>query len=141
VHAVLVGEGPEREPLIDLTRRLSVTERTHFLGQRDDVEVIHSAFDVFCLPSVNEGLPRSVLEAQACGVPVVASTVGGVPSAVCPNSGRLVPAGDDKGLAAALADVIGRRIDKSVPRSFIERRFSLEGTREAYERLIAGPAT
>ncbi|MFC7000867.1 glycosyltransferase [Pseudobowmanella zhangzhouensis] len=66
----------------------------------------YQALDLFCLSSRQEGMPLSLLEAQACDVPCVASHVGGTQEAVCPKTGALVPAEDATRLAAALAAML-----------------------------------
>ena len=88
----------------------------------------YQAIDVFCLPSINEGLPLSPLEAQACGIPVVLTDVGGCKEACCPESGLMVPAKDVSALAWAIRNTL-RKISRkqiSSPRSFViaERNFS-----------------
>jgi len=75
VTLVLAGDGSQRPILEALAARLGVAERVHFLGHIDSIVTFYRALDVFCLPSVAEGLPLSVLEAQACGVAAV--VVGG----------------------------------------------------------------
>lgn len=78
--------------------------RVHFLGRRDDVPGILRASDVFVLPSHREGLPVSLLEAMACGLPVVTTDIRGCREVVTHGiSGLLVPAHDPAALAAALA--------------------------------------
>lgn len=137
IHAVIVGDGPERTRLAEYIRQNRIDDRVHFLGHRDDIESILPAFDVFCLPSLNEGLPRSVLEAQACGVPVVASDVGGLGDAVCQDSGRLVPPANHEALAKALSEVLTQGVGAAGPRAFVERKFSLTSTLDAYRRICA----
>jgi glycosyltransferase involved in cell wall biosynthesis len=139
-HLVLAGDGPERPALEALAARLGLGRRVTFLGHRDDPEAVLPAFDVFCLPSLAEGLPRSVLEAQACGVPVVASDVGGLGEAVCPHTGRLVVAGDGEALPAALASVLARPRQPDITRAFIEGRYSLSRTLAAFRGLAEGGA-
>ena len=135
-HLVIAGEGPERAALVSRAAAHDLAEFVHLPGHRDDLSEVLSAFDVYALPSLNEGLPRGVLEAQAAGVPVVASHVGGLAEAVCPRSGRLVPAGDAHALADALAAVLAEPADPSVPRAFVEARYALSGTLDAYARVI-----
>jgi glycosyltransferase involved in cell wall biosynthesis len=134
VGLVLVGDGPEQRALEELTTRLRLTHRVRFLGQRDDLELIYPAFDVLCQPSKAEGLPRTILEAQSCGVPVVATKVGGMPEAVCPRSGILVEPNDADALRTALAAMLTRDENPS-PRDFVAGRFSLASTMRAYAEL------
>ncbi|MEZ5853687.1 MAG: glycosyltransferase [Hyphomicrobiaceae bacterium] len=135
-HLVLVGDGPERAALERQASEAGVGARVHFLGMRSDPEAIVPAFDVFCLPSLAEGLPRAVLEAQACGVGVVASDVGGVAKAITAQSGKLVAAGDCDALAAAINEVGARQIDPSVIRAHVVAHFSLEATKRSLRQLV-----
>lgn len=100
---VLVGDGPERDRLSDLTRHLGIASHVSFVGARDDVEVLLRAMDVFVLPSLSEGTSNALLEALATGLPVVATNVG--ESAKLLDHGRcgmLVPAGDEGALSGAI---------------------------------------
>jgi glycosyltransferase involved in cell wall biosynthesis len=73
-------------------------------GSRTDIAELMSGFDVFALPSIAEGTPVTILEAMACGLPVVASRVGGIPEVVEHQAtGLLVPPSDATALADALA--------------------------------------
>jgi len=104
VQLVLVGSGPLERALRDDARSLGLSDRVVFAGSRDDVAELLPAFDVFALSSQNEGLPISLLEAMAAGVPCVATSVGGVPEVIHNgNEGLLVPAGDRVALADALS--------------------------------------
>lgn len=105
---VLVGGGPLRERLAHLARELGVAERLVFVGARPQAELPlwYAACDVFLLASRREGLPNVVLEALACGRPVVAARVWGVPEAVRePVAGRLVDGHDPAAFAAAVREV------------------------------------
>jgi glycosyltransferase involved in cell wall biosynthesis len=137
LRLVIAGEGPERAALAQRAADLGVADAVHLLGHRDDVADVLPAFDVYALPSLNEGLPRSVLEAQAVGLPVVASRVGALPQAVCPRSGALVPPGNPAALAAALASLIASPAAPAVPRAFVADRFSLSHTLLAFDRLLS----
>ncbi|MHB8368831.1 MAG: glycosyltransferase [Leptospirales bacterium] len=91
VFLVIAGDGPEALPLRDLTHSLGLTESVRFMGLRLDVERILPAFDVFMLSSRSEGFPNAILEAMACGVPVIATSVGGIRELVCPEvTGKLI---------------------------------------------------
>jgi glycosyltransferase involved in cell wall biosynthesis len=80
--------------------------------KHDRVPLWVNASDTVCLASANEGLPNVLVEALACGRPVVATKVGGIPELVSSNDyGRLVEAGDCQAMAQALNDVLGRPWD------------------------------
>lgn len=133
---VIVGEGPERATLLQRAADLGVSDAVRLLGHRDDLPDILPAFDVYALPSLNEGLPRGVLEAQAAGLPVVASRVGALADAVCPTSGRLAPPSNADALAVALADVLAARPHPTVPRAFVAERYALSQTLVAFNHLL-----
>lgn len=132
VVCAIAGDGPELTNLQKLVRELGLQDRVHFLGHRDDLWQVYPAFDVFCLPSEAEGLPRTVLEAQACGVPVVASAVGGIPEAVHPHASALVAASDPKALAEALSSMLSQAGHLPSPRDFIAEKMSLAATSRQY---------
>ncbi|MFO1081041.1 MAG: glycosyltransferase [Reyranellaceae bacterium] len=137
VHAVLVGDGSQAAPLRALAAELGLAERVHFAGHRDDVPALYPAFDVLCLPSQQEGLPFVVVEAQACGIPVVATEVGAVRDALCPATSRLVPPGDVAALARALDDAL-RQPARESPRDFVTRFFDWDATVRRYTILAKG---
>ncbi|MBA3382638.1 MAG: glycosyltransferase, partial [Actinobacteria bacterium] len=106
VNAVLcmVGDGPDRERLERLAHELGIARHCYFVGYQSDVAGYYRLFDVFLLPSVNEGTPVSAIESLASGTPVVANRVGGVPDVVRDGmDGFLVEAGDTDAAAASLA--------------------------------------
>ena len=97
---VLVGDGPLRGEVESLVARLGVSGRVALLGLRRDVPDLMAAFDAFVFASRWEGLPRTILQAMAAGLPVVATRVDGVPDAVDDGeTGYLVPPGDVPTLA------------------------------------------
>jgi len=102
---LLVGDGPDRAALEAQAQRLGLGERVRFAGQRDDMARVYPALDCLVLSSRTEGMPLVVLEAMACGVPVIATAVGDVPRllAASPRS-RVVPPGDPAALGAALRE-------------------------------------
>jgi len=94
--------------LANLARKLGVADKIHFLGERGDIEDILSAADVFVLASHREGVPRSVIEAQAMTLPVVATRIRGCREVVVDGeTGFLVPLKDSGSLAAALKRLLG----------------------------------
>jgi glycosyltransferase involved in cell wall biosynthesis len=106
VRFVSVGQGPLAEELERERDRLHLGRQFRFLGYREDPIRVLVAADLFCLSSRFEGLPISLLEAMAAGLPVAATRVGGVPAVVTDGrEGRLVPAGDPVALAAALSEL------------------------------------
>lgn len=135
IQVVIAGDGPERARLEALASELGIRGRIHFLGHRDDVASLLPAFDVFCLPSHQEGFPRTAVEAQAAGIPVVASAVGGLVEAVCPETGRLVPPGAPHALSRTLLEALGRQPVRS-PRDFVERTLSWQRTVSSYRALM-----
>jgi len=102
-HLILVGDGPLAGELRDLAASLGVDESVHFAGYQPNSAPYLQAFDVFALTSRSEGMPQSVLEASACGIPVVASRVGGLPELIeHGRTGVLFDPGDQPGLESAL---------------------------------------
>ena len=97
---VLVGEGPERATIENLVRDRGLEGHVKFLGLRTDVPRLLAAADIALLTSISEGIPLTLIEAMAAGLPVVATRVGGVPEVVVDGeTGLLAPAGDDRALA------------------------------------------
>lgn len=105
---LLVGAGPDRAALEARARALGAGDRLRVTGARDDVVPWIAAADVLAAPSRNEGMGRVLIEAMALGVPVVGTRVGGIPAVLAGGEcGALVPPDDPRGLAAALADLLG----------------------------------
>lgn len=100
---VLVGEGPERARIEAEIASRGIGPHVSLLGLRSDVADLLQASDLFLLTSVSEGIPVTLIEAMAAGLPVVATDVGGVAEVVVDGTtGLLVPSGDDAALADAL---------------------------------------
>jgi L-malate glycosyltransferase len=129
---LFVGDGPLRNELLISAAELQLAASCIFPGARNDVYDVMSAMDIFALPSLNEGIPMSLLEAMALGRPVVASAVGGIPEVIQDRvNGRLVPPGDEAALADAclelatdreLARTMGERARQTIEDSFSHER-------------------
>ena len=113
LHLVFIGDGAARDTLLQRATRRGLAARVHLIGkiEHDHLPAWFAACDLFCLPSHNEGVPNVVLEAMACGVPVLATQVGGIPEVVPDFAGVLVPARDSQALQAALHAALLRSWD------------------------------
>lgn len=106
-HLLVAGDGELRKELEALAQTLQVATRVHFLGERDDVTQILAASDAFVLSSLSEGIPLSVLEAMAAGLPVIVTSVGGLPEVVRNGvEGFLVPPGNLEALENAMMQLV-----------------------------------
>lgn len=107
VYFLLVGDGPRKEILEKLVKEMGISDRVIFTGFVNNIPEIYSFSDIAVLSSWSEGLPQSLLQAMASGVPVVATNVGGVPEIVFDReTGILVEAGDHEALADATANLL-----------------------------------
>lgn len=137
---VIAGDGPLAGELRQLNTQLGLDDRVRFLGWRGDLPAILQSSDLLVLPSAWEGMPQVVLEAMACGKPVVATDVEGVRQALGAAADGQVVAPDDKDTFVhnviafcqnpPLSETVGRR-----NRSRVEQAFTIERMVEAYEGL------
>ena len=137
---VFAGDGPLRASLESKAATLGVERNVRFLGFRGDILQLMAAFDAFVLPSLYEGLPNAVLEAMACGKPVIATSVDGTPEAVVHGkTGWLVPPRDPAALAdAVLRFCSNRRLMKTLGRNGRRRAvlaFGIDRQISAFDEL------
>jgi glycosyltransferase involved in cell wall biosynthesis len=110
LRTLIVGDGPLRESLQELTRSFHLSDAVRFLGHRQDVPRLLAASDLLVLPSYYEGLPNVVLEAMRFRKPVVATAAPGTTEVVADKqTGLLVPMRDPKELARAIRAVVEDR--------------------------------
>jgi glycosyltransferase involved in cell wall biosynthesis len=129
VELVLVGDGAERHVLAQRATTLGIRDKVHFIGAQPHERIVlwMNAGDVFCLPSHKEGLPTVLLESLACGTPVVATSVGGIPEVVADGQvGRLVHSRDPREMAACIEEVLETPWDRQQLRDYVAERFSFE---------------
>lgn len=142
---IVGGYGPPRyvAKARRTAERLGIADRITWAGHRSDVHEILASLDIFVLPSREESLPLSILEAQVAGLPVVATAVGGTPECVQHReTGLLVSPADASALAAAVVSLIRdpalrRRLGRSGRDSVLEH-FSLQGQTAAIEAVLSG---
>jgi glycosyltransferase involved in cell wall biosynthesis len=131
IKCAMAGEGAMRDELGSLARELGIASDILFLGMVSDSRQLLDALDVFVFPSLKEGLGVALLEAMACGLPVVATRAGGVIDIVEDNrSGLLVPPRDSASIASAIAslakDASGRSLLGSAARVRVAENFSMD---------------
>lgn len=143
-HLVLIGEGETRVEIESLVRTLQVDGKITLLGDRADIEQLMPQLDVLALASRTEGLPMVLLEAMACGVPCVATAVGGIPALLADAGGELVEPGDVSAMSAALgrlcADDTLRHRRGTAARERILAGYRQMDMIDAYQEELAPPA-
>lgn len=138
---VVAGDGPEREALARQAAALRLGDRVRFIGHvTDPVGFLHG-LDIYVQPSISAGLPNAVLEAMACGLPCVATDVGGTAELVLDGrTGYLVAARDPATIAARLGQLLAdpglRTRMAAAGRARVEQMFSLTAMVRATESLL-----
>ena len=136
---VVLGEGRLRSSLQSLAQELGIAERVDFPGFQENPFAFLAKADLFVLSSTHEALPTVLIEAMACGCPVVSTDCPFGPREILEDGrlGPLVPVGDSE----ALADAIARTLDDPPEREELRQRasfFSVERAVEQYEKLLLG---
>ena len=145
-NLLIAGQGPEENILKKLTQDLSLTTEVHFKNTVNQTPQLLAALDVFVMPSLMEGLGLSVMEAQACGIPVVASRVGGLVDLIeDEKSGFLVAVNDPTALANRIAEMLLNPLQAKTmaiqARANIEKNFSVEKMLQQTLKLYAMTTT
>lgn len=134
IHLALAGDGPLFDKLQQFCYQNNLSNRVHFLGHVEKMPAFYQALDVFCLPSDQEGMPLSALEAQACGKPVVLTDVGGCHQCIGPDSGVLVPPAEPDALAIAIVAMLNRSAS-TTSRTYIVQHRSVDVMLQRYQQL------
>jgi glycosyltransferase involved in cell wall biosynthesis len=145
LQCLVVGDGPSREEFLSELKRLDLESIVRWIPWVENPSEVLGLLDIFVLPSLQEGLSLSILEAQAAGVPVVASNVGGISEAVIDGeTGILVPPQDSKALKTALKKILeDRQLAQRMGQTaseHIKNRFNLsrmaDQVIEVYQKIL-----
>ncbi len=146
---VIAGEGPDRDKIEDIIQQYGLQSSVVLAGQQSNMPAVYAAMDIFVLPSLNEGLPMTVLEAMAASKSVVATRVGAIPSVIKDGeNGLLVNAKDSEGLQSAIAGLMRdperRRRLGDQAHAWVSQNYTSEAMalkyREMYEEVLGKPA-
>ena len=142
LKVVIVGEGPDRIAIESMIQRFELQSNVILAGQHSDMPSIYAAMDIFVLPSLNEGLPMTILEAMAASKPVIATRVGAIPKVIQDGeTGLLVDPADSDGLRNALARLLADsdlccRIG-SAGHDWVSRNYTSEAMALKYRQMYA----
>lgn len=135
---IILGEGKKRRELEELVEMLGLQDKIDMPGfVKNPFAYMHNC-DVFVLSSITEGLPNTLIEAMACGTPVVSTDCPSGPREILDNGkyGKLVKVGDEKALANAILETIKNPLDSSELIKRVNENFSLEKSVEGYMNII-----
>jgi len=140
VKLIIVGDGPLSEELQAKSIALNISSNVLFLGMRNDIPELLKLFDIAVLSSITEGIPLTLLEAMAAGLPIVATNVGGNPEVVEDQiTGLLVPAKNPSALAEAMIHLLkneNKRIEMGeAGRKRVQKYFNLDLMVKQYEAI------
>lgn len=119
-HLLIAGQGPDREKLAALAESLGVADRVELLGAlpHEELPALYSAAGMLVLATSREGWPNVLLEAMACGAPVVATNIGGIPEIITsPAAGVIVPERTPKALSDGIRHLIAHPPDRDATRA------------------------
>lgn len=145
IRCLLVGDGPLKNELERLAKKLGISQNCIFTGRRTDIPEILSFLDILVLPSLSEGFPIILLEAMAIGCPIVSTDVGGVKELIeNERTGLLIPPRNSQALAEAIRELLQNKEKtkflSSSAQTKVREKFSLrhmiDETESIYEQLI-----
>ena len=137
---VIAGEGPDREKLESLIDELMIRDSVSMLGRRDDMSSVYASLDIMVSASRQEGLPMAILEGMASRLPLIATSVGEVPSVVLDGrTGVLLPPNNALVLASAIVGLLREPVQRerlgAAARKLIEDEFSADRMTADYLRI------
>lgn len=138
VELLVIGQGKEERSLKKLADSLGVAQRVRFVGYipQDKLPVYYSAADALVMPSSSEGIPNVLLESMACGTPVIATRVGGIPEVVTkPEAGVLMEDRTVEALVEATMKLVSAPPDRRAVRCYVEQ-YSWQRTTEQHLELL-----
>ncbi len=127
IKALIVGDGPDRKTLQGYCRDNGLEDKVIFTGYQENVANFYQVFDILVLPSYTEGLPNAVLEAMLFEVPVIATSVGGVPEVINNSNGILVPPDNH--------DILADKMIKLLQDDELRKSVGLKGRESLYPRF------
>lgn len=143
LRLLVVGEGPDRQRIEAMIRGRDLNGVVTLVGEQSDMPRVYASMDIFVLPSLNEGLPMTVLEAMAASRPIIATRVGAIPTVVRDGeTGVLVNPGDPADLKSAISrllsdpqwrSAIGKRA-----RAHVERNYTAAIMGQKYDQVYRG---
>ena len=141
LHLILVGLDCMNGKIQQYAFQSGVTNQIHFLGARNDIPEILNILDVFCLPSKHEGLPLTVLESMACGIPVIGADVIGINEVITNNmNGLLFPKDDEKALSKKILTILTKEKIRvsliKVGLNYVKENYCLEDKIVQYDSLF-----
>lgn len=129
LHLLIVGNGPQWDNIVEKTDSLELTEKVTLCGDQENVVPWLQSMDIFVLPSyANEGVPQGLMQAMACGLPVISTDVGSITEIVCEGTnGLVVPIKDSVNLGYAIESLINNKELRDV--------FGLQGYQKANKQF------
>lgn len=136
IRLIFAGEGETFEEIKQLVNQLEMEDIITFKGNVEDVAKLFEVCDVFVLPSLSEGLPISILEAEAASLPIIASRIGGIPD-IFEDNGLLFEVNDEKGLVNSILELSHQEIRQKYAEKSrrIAEKYSADKVAKRYEEL------